>query len=287
MSKYKVNMTYEPFSEEPEYIEANRAFMQDIDLTSSRRILDLACGTGTMTNLILEKKTDVMVVGLDLSSESLTFAKRNFSKPEVVQGANGEIVTLVEGTADCLPYKDYSVDTVIMGNSIHLLPEAGRLVDEVCRVLRPSGGFAFNSSFYAGTMPKGSEKFHHEWVKQAASHILRKNLELRKQGLKGIPRKRGTVPGAFSQKWPSPQEWTDTLRDHGFGVESINERTVFMTQRNFEMIGAYGGFAKIILSGYPVEEASEALQAAAGPALTAVNMQTVPRYWLEVVAVKK
>lgn len=287
MSKYKVNMTYEPFSEEPEYIEANRAFIQDIDLISSRRVLDLACGIGVMTDLILEKKTDVAVIGLDLSRESLMLAKRHFSKPGVVQGANGEIITLVEGTADCLPSKDYSVDTVIMGNSIHLLPDTGRLVGEVYRVLRPGGIFAFNSSFYAGTMPRGTEKFHHEWVKQAASYILRKDLELRKQGLEGIPRKRGTVPGAFSKQWPSPREWTETLRNHGFQIQSVNERTVFMTQSNFEMIGAYGGFAKIILSGYPVEEASKALQATAGPALAAVNMQTVPRYWLEVVAVKK
>jgi ubiquinone/menaquinone biosynthesis C-methylase UbiE len=287
MSKYNVSMTYEPFSEEPEYIEANRAFIQNIDLTSSRRVLDLACGTGVMTDLILEKKADVAVIGLDLSRESLMLAKRHFSKREVAQLVNGEIIILVEGSADCLPSKDYCVDTVIMGNSIHLLPDTGRLIGEVYRVLRPGGIFAFNSSFYAGTMPEGTEKFHHEWMKQAASHILRKDLELRKQGGGGIPRKRGTAQRAFTQYWFSPKEWTESLDDHGFQVQSVNERTVFMTQRNFEMIGAYGGFAKIILSGYPVEEASEALQATAGPALAAVKMQTVPRYWLEVVAVKK
>ncbi|MBW2602896.1 MAG: class I SAM-dependent methyltransferase [Deltaproteobacteria bacterium] len=286
MRKYTVNMTYEPFAKEPEYIEANRAFIKNIDLTSTRRILDLACGIGTMTGLIFEKKMDVTVSGLDLSRESLLIAKEHFATSGDTQVADRKTVILFQGTADCLPSKDQAVDMVIMGNAIHLLPDSAKLVGEVYRVLQPGGVFAFNSSFYAGTMPKGTEIFHHEWVKQAALYILRKDNKLRKQGLKGIPRKRGTVPGAFSKQWPSPEEWTKTLQDHGFAVQVMSERTVFMTQRNFETIGAYGGFAKVILSGYPVEEASEALQATAGPALAEVKMQTIPRLWLEVIAVK-
>lgn len=287
MSMYEVNTTYEPFSKEPEYIEANRAFIQAIDLTSSRRVLDLACGIGTMTDLVLETKQDLIIVAVDLSRESLLLAKEHFTAAGLFSGDNGGMIALLQGTADCLPTKDQSVDTVIMGNSIHLLPDPGKLLDEIHRVLRPGCVFAFNSSFYAGTMPKGTEKFHHEWVKQAASYIMRKDVESRKQRVGGIQRKRGTVPVAFAIRWPSPEDWTERLEKHGFKVLGTNERTVAMTQRNFETIGAYAGFAKIILSGYPVQEASEALQATAGSALAAVNMQTVPRYWLEVIALRE
>lgn len=287
MTMYEVNTTYEPFSKEPEYIEANHAFIQAIDLTSSRWVLDLACGIGTMTDLVLEAKQDVIIVGVDLSRESLLLAKEHFTRAGLFVRDKGAMIALLQGTADWLPTKDQSIDTVIMGNSIHLLPDVGKLLDEIHRVLRPGCIFAFNSSFYAGTMPKGTEKFHHEWLKQAASYIMRKDIESRKQGFGGIPRKRGTVPGAFVNRWPTPQEWTAMLENHGFKVHSTNERTVAMTQRNFETIGAYGGFAKIMLSGYPVQEASEALQATAGSALAAVNLQTVPRYWLEVIALRE
>ena len=287
MTKYKVNMTYEPFALEPEYIEANRAFIANMDLERSERILDLACGIGTMTELLLEKKKKIAVVGMDISRESLTLGKEHFSRTGEYGKADSAVLSFIQASADCLPAGNRFFDAVIMGNSIHLLPDKDILLEEIKRVLRPNGFLAFNSSFYAGTMPKGTEKFHHEWMKQAVAYVIRKDLELRKRGKKGIPRKRGTVPGAFSHHWPSGKEWQDILLRHGFEVLSTNERTVVMTRSNFETIGAYGGFAKIILSGYPVEEASEALQATVAPSLAAVNMKTVPRLWLEVIAGKK
>ena len=287
MANYKVNMTYEPFSQEPEYIEANRTFVQSFDLASSSIILDLACGIGTMADLLLERRTGVSIIGMDLSLESLLLAQDHSFRKENNPHFDGKPYCLVQATADCLPARDQIFDFVIMGNSIHLLPDFNRLIGEINRVLRPGGMFAFNSSFYAGTMPKGTEKFHHEWMKLALAYIIQKDMDLCKQGLAGIKRKRGTVPGAFTARWPSPEEWTSILEQNNFRVINLNERIVPMNQQNFEKIGAYGGFAKIILSGYPVEEASEALQETAGPALRSVAMDIVPRNWLEVIAVKK
>lgn len=287
MKQYHVNMTYEPFAKEPEYIEANRAFVRNMDLGSVTSLLDLACGIGTMSELLYEQKPALDIVGIDLSRESLAIALEAF-RAVAQPGARGKgPLVFVQATADVLPCREANFDAVVMGNSIHMLPDPDRLLAEIRRVLRPGGFLAFNSSFYAGTMPKGTEKFHHEWVKQAVSYLVRKDLQLRREGKPGIPRKRGTVPGAFSHQWPSPGEWKQTLARHGFQVELLGERTVEMTQRNFECIGAYGGFAKVVLSGYPVEEASEALQATAGTALHEAGMTTVPRFWLEVITRKE
>lgn len=286
MVPHDVNLTYEPFSLEPEYIEVNRAFIQSIDWSSTRRMLDLACGIGTMTDLILERNGGIRVSGLDLSLDALRLARKHCMHSEWMASRDGGM-NFVQGSADRLPYRSHCAEAVIMGNSVHLLSDPRLLLEEVRRVLAPKGFFAFNSSFYAGTMPKGTEQFHHEWVKRAAAYIMQKDIALRKEGLKGIPRKRGTVPGAFSKQWPSPRDWSEMLRNHHFQVTRMQERTVHMTQHNFEMIAAYGGFATVILSGYPVEEASEALQVTAGPALAAVGMVTVPRHWLEVIATKR
>lgn len=297
MSLMQVNTTYEPFSREPEYIEANREFLKAIDLKQVKQLLDLACGTGTITDLILERYPSIKtVVGLDLSRESLLLARKDlyetglfigFDRSGTANGGTKTALLLIEGSADTLPLPDTWFDAVLMGNSIHLLPDFEKLLTEVHRVLKPAGPFAFNSSFYAGTMPPGTEKFYHQWVGHAAAYIKYKDEELRKQGKEGIKRIRGTAKQAYSQRWASKDEWADMLSRHGFRVVTMYERTVMMNQRCFETIGAYAGLASVLFSGYPVEVASEALQVMAGPALKAVGMEVVPRLYLEVSAIKK
>jgi hypothetical protein len=154
-------------------------------------------------------------------------------------------------------------------------------------VLKPGGSLAFNSSFYAGTMTAGTEKFYHQWVGHAAGYIKHVDAELKKQGKEGIKRKKGTTRKAFSNRWPSKEEWTEMLGRQGFKVVNVYERTVMMNQRCFETIGAYAGLASVLFSGYPVEIASEALQVMAGPALQAVGMKEVPRLYLEMTATKQ
>ena len=60
-----------------------------------------------------------------------------------------------------------------------------------------------------------------------------------------------------------------------------------MNQRSLETVGSYAGLACVLLSGYSVEIACEALEAAAGPAFKVYGSNGVRRLWLEVVAVKK
>jgi len=79
----------------------------------------------------------------------------------------------------------------------------------------------------------------------------------------------------------------ERLDEAGFDVSSEKVRTVPLTQRSFEAIGAYAGFAQVLLSGYPVKLACEALQAAAAPTFEAAGIERVPRNWLEVVAARR
>ena len=289
MCAMEVNMTYEPFSKEPEYLDANKNFIQGLPLTDTRRILDLASGTGVMTDFLLERCPDLQqVVGVDLSRESLVIALEHFKKKRLIPPDKDKDlqIHLLQGTADIIPLADQSVEAVIMGNSIHMLPDENALLAEINRVMQPNGLFAFYSSFYAGTMPPGTEKVHHEWVKQAAMYLSKKSKELKAQGKPGIKRKRGTAKKAFSKPWPSISDWQKMLVKNGFTVKHVNEREVMMDQRCFETIGAYAGLASVLFSGYPVHYASEALQETAGLALEIVEMPLVPRLWLEVYAVK-
>ena len=173
-----------------------------------------------------------------------------------------------------------------MGNSIHNLPDQDLLLREIHRVLAAEGVFAFNTSFFAGTFPPGTENLYHEWLKRSLAYIQDEDAERRRQGLEGIKRKRGTSHRAFSKQWPTPAEFTRLLAGNGFEVKWYCHRTIMMNQQSLETVGAYAGLACVLLSGYPVPLACEALQASAGPAFEALGLSQVHRLWLEVVAVK-
>src|SRR5690348_13913187 len=79
-----IEYSYEPFSREPEYMEVNREFVETLPLAGRRDILDLACGTGTLTSLLLAQLerlpgrrlrlvcSDLSHVGLRLAREFVT-----------------------------------------------------------------------------------------------------------------------------------------------------------------------------------------------------------------------
>lgn len=288
MTSPRVNTTYEPFSREPEYVEGNRAFVAELPLRGTRRMLDLACGVGTITELLLERAPASRILGVDLSRESLAIGHEIVAQAIARARAGGAdpAVLLVQASADCLPIEGSAADLVFMGHSIHMLPDFDRLLAEVRRVLSPGGVFAFNSSFYAGSQAPGTDPFYQRWWKGALNWVMARDAELRAAGQPGIKRVRGTAPRAFSSAWPSSTEWQEILARNGFVDVRASERTIEMTQSSLETIGAYAGFARLMLSGYPEEIASEALVAAAGPAMRDENVTRIPRLWLEVMARK-
>jgi ubiquinone/menaquinone biosynthesis C-methylase UbiE len=89
------------------------------------RTLDLGCGTGR--NLPLAP-TGVTLIGLDLSSDALRRARRRAPH-----------VPLVLASAEALPFRDGSFDTVLSGLVFCSVPDARRGLDEIRRVLRSDG----------------------------------------------------------------------------------------------------------------------------------------------------
>ena len=286
----ELNTSYEPFSREPEYIEVNRLFIERLPLHARSLVLDLACGTGTVTALILETMSGSgdpvpadrapgrgpSVVGIDLSRESLGYAQ------SYAGGAR-----FACGTTHDLPLADGSVDAVVIGNAIQLFEDKERACREIHRVLQDGGLFAFNTSFYAGTYVPGTEPFYRHWIEHALLHVRTVDRDSRASGLPGVPRSKGGARRAAPQPWLSQAEYRALLERTGFEVRDVVERTVMLTQHSFETIGSYAGLAGVLLAGYPVALSCEALERAAGPALAAVGASSIPRYWIEFLAVKR
>jgi ubiquinone/menaquinone biosynthesis C-methylase UbiE len=292
-----IDTSYEPFSRQPEYVEVNRGFIQSLQLEDCHSVLDIACGTGTLTELVIQSHSIEQIIGLDLSHEQLVLATDHFMNNKF-SGTDERLTSratiknrphmiFLRGTADRLPIKAHSMDAAVMGNAFHNLPDQDLLLEEIHRILKPGCVFAFNTSFFAGTYPPGTEKLYYEWLKIALSYIQKKDKELRGKGKKGISRKRGTSHKAFSKKWPTADEFTDLLMKNAFEIKWFCHRQIIMDHHSLEKVGAYAGLATVLLSGYPVEIACEALEAAAKPAFESFGCSEVRRLWLEFVAVKK
>jgi ubiquinone/menaquinone biosynthesis C-methylase UbiE len=292
----QVNTTYEPYSQEPEYIGANRDLLLTLPLDSVNRVLDLACGTGLLSDLLFEIKPNLVVNGVDISTESLDIGRKVFREKKLLvqsqedlenAAASGKSAILMEeGSATELPFAPETFDLAMMGNAIHLMPDKDKFLQGVNRVLVMNGLFTFNSVFFTGTFAEGTESLYTEWMKEAVKILNDKNTARLEAGEEPIARIRGKSGHAFDKGWMTPDEWVQALVRNGFSVSRVYKRPIAISQRGLELVGAYGGLAEVLMSGYPVEIASECLQEAAGRAFSNLGLREVIRYWLEVTATK-
>lgn len=105
-------------------------------LRPGMRVLDLGCGTGTLTLMIKASHPDVEVIGIDGDSEVLAIASEKAARA-------GVSIQWDPGLAYELPYAAGSFDRVVSSLVIHHLavPDKQRAFMEVLRVLHPGGEF--------------------------------------------------------------------------------------------------------------------------------------------------
>jgi ubiquinone/menaquinone biosynthesis C-methylase UbiE len=114
------------------YVEATlRETLRRMDLQQSDRILDVACGTGALLQMISALNPRAQLFGTDLSTEMLSVAKSRL----------GSAAELREGRADKLPFDSGSFDTVVSTNAFHFFRQPEEALREMSRVLQPNGRF--------------------------------------------------------------------------------------------------------------------------------------------------
>lgn len=91
-------------------------------------VLDIACGTGALTRRLEER--GFCVTGLDFSFESLRRLNQTTRS-----------IRLIQADASVLPFGPCCFDAVTCMGAWRHFPEPQRVLDEVCRVLRPDGVF--------------------------------------------------------------------------------------------------------------------------------------------------
>lgn len=112
-----------------------------LTLTPETKVLDLCCGSGQATAVLVEYSQNV--TGLDASPLSLKRAKNNVPQAQYV-----------EGFAENMPFADNSFDLVHTSAALHEMnPEQlQQILNEIYRVLKPGGIFTL-VDFHSPTNP--------------------------------------------------------------------------------------------------------------------------------------
>jgi ubiquinone/menaquinone biosynthesis C-methylase UbiE len=110
------------------------ALIAQARIQSGQRVLDVGCGTGTLTLLIKHTHPDAEVHGLDVDPRVLSIARRKAEQ-------EGEAIVLQQGTATDLSYLDETFDRVFASLMLHHLTreDKRRALAEAFRVLKPGG----------------------------------------------------------------------------------------------------------------------------------------------------
>ena len=113
---------------------AGDVFLDWMKPGSGLRWIDVGCGNGAFTELIVKRFAPAEVHGVDPSEAQLDFARRRH--PE------GPAATFHSGDAMALPFPSDRFDVAVMALVIFFVPDPARGVAEMARVVRPGGEVA-------------------------------------------------------------------------------------------------------------------------------------------------
>jgi len=111
-----------------------RALLDQAGLADGQAVLDLACGTGTLTVWAGQRVPGLRLAGLDGDPDVLARARAKAD-------AAGLNIAFDEGFSTSLPFPERSFDRVLSSLFFHHLDRGSkrRTLDQVFRVLKPGG----------------------------------------------------------------------------------------------------------------------------------------------------
>jgi ubiquinone/menaquinone biosynthesis C-methylase UbiE len=121
---------------------AGDEFLRWLDPSPGWRWLDVGCGNGAFTEMLIERCAPAAVQGIDPSAEQIAYARKR-----MVRGTARFDV----GDAMALPCADAEFDAAVMALVIFFVPDPAKSVAEMARVVGPGGSV----SAYSWDIPGG------------------------------------------------------------------------------------------------------------------------------------
>ena len=267
------DFSFSQFSSNAFYESQNARLIDMAGVGSNQRIVDLACGTGAVTKLIVERlrgARNSAIIAIDHSATALKLAmdELNDARNAAVQFVQSRVESLSDSVME-------SVDTVFFCNAIHYVPDKDALLADISKALRPGGRLAFNTSFFEGAHLDETLIYYRKWMLKA-SRVLRREY--------GISPSRAEK--VESRKQLTPQEYQELVEAHGFRIEKQEIDTVNVPIEGWLAISSFEDFISGVMPGVPLEQASAALKKGVRQTFEEMKVTYIPRNWLDVVAVR-
>jgi SAM-dependent methyltransferase len=107
-----------------------KEFIDWLAPSAGLRWIDVGCGNGAFTELLVERCAPSKIVGVDPSQGQLAFARSRHQ---------AGIAEFRRGDATALPFGDHSFDAAVMALVIFFVPEPAKGLAEMVRVVKPGG----------------------------------------------------------------------------------------------------------------------------------------------------
>jgi ubiquinone/menaquinone biosynthesis C-methylase UbiE len=105
-------------------------FIEFAGLADGERILDVGCGTGSLTFALAKSADLAQIAAIDFSPVFVAEAQRRNTDPRI---------DIAQGDACDLPFAAGAFDRALALLVLHFVPEPGKAVAEMRRVVRPGG----------------------------------------------------------------------------------------------------------------------------------------------------
>ena len=142
----------------------SQKFLAWLAIPYGRTWLDLGCGTGSLTKLILEKCKPKKVISIDSSSEFINYSKQSIINPDV----HFQI-----GLAENLKLESNSIDIAVSGIMLNFVPQPEKVIAEMKRVTNPGGSIGI----FVWDYSNGMEMLRYFWDAAVELNIKAKDFD--------------------------------------------------------------------------------------------------------------
>lgn len=127
-----------------------REFVRWLDVPRRASWLDVGCGTGALTQTVLDLADPAQILGVDAAEAYVEHARRTVADPRAAFRI---------GDARALPVPDGSADAAVSGLVLNFVPEPARAVAELYRAVRTGG----TVGIYVWDYAEGMELIRQFW----------------------------------------------------------------------------------------------------------------------------
>jgi ubiquinone/menaquinone biosynthesis C-methylase UbiE len=154
-------------------------FLVWLDPPAGAQWLDIGCGTGAFSELILRRRSPQSILGIDPSSAQIDYARKKFP----------DLTFEIADSMD-MPFGDNAFDVVASALVFHFIPDRGRAFAEMKRVLKGGGlvggytwkrtataNFAPYAAMMRGATQIGAEALSSPLVPEGSPEGMRASLQ--------------------------------------------------------------------------------------------------------------